>query len=232
MLKKVKYLTASPRHKGEVVYTVLDDRRIIFSGVTKPGSTINFAEDIISNIASQERIEPMAYRWFDLQTHRGYMGRVPGSFKFDELVLAVQEEIEAPPGVILLGHQPGAITVEGWHPLSIPEEVAELFREHIGELDAALKVWTPEEAQRAGYVPTDKHSANPGTCFDLMHIQRNRRELAAQLPLHLRAAAAKFSSSSVTEDWIVVDHEGYPEYLATSQGERYCIWQRDTSQDS
>ncbi len=52
MLKRIGYETASRHYPGEVVYTVLLDT-VIFSGITKPGSTINFAEDIIQNIVSR-----------------------------------------------------------------------------------------------------------------------------------------------------------------------------------
>ncbi|MFC1625350.1 hypothetical protein ACFL1O_00505 [Patescibacteria group bacterium] len=210
MLKKLEYKTASPRSTGIVVYAVLKNKCVIFSGITSPGSTINFAEEIIESIAAQEKIKVTAYRWFDLQTHRGYKSKEPGNFDFDELILVP-------------GHScsQSAIHAEAWRPQSIPREVVNLFKKYIGERDASLKIWTPEDAKQAGYLPTDMHSPTPGNCFDLVNIHNRQRAMATKIPLHLRGITAQFVSPSIIEDWIVVNEEN-----------RYCLWQRDATKNN
>ncbi|OGZ45775.1 MAG: hypothetical protein A3C84_00685 [Candidatus Ryanbacteria bacterium RIFCSPHIGHO2_02_FULL_48_12] len=85
MLKTAKYRIGGLEDSGEVVYAIFNKKRIVFSGITKPGSTINYAEDIIRNIAAIEGIDPLIYQWFDLQTHLGYHSREPGVFSFSKL---------------------------------------------------------------------------------------------------------------------------------------------------
>ena len=85
MLKTAKYRIGGLEDSGEVVYAIFNKKRIVFSGITKPGSTINYAEDIIRNIAAIEGLDPLIYQWFDLQTHLGYHSREPGVFSFSKL---------------------------------------------------------------------------------------------------------------------------------------------------
>lgn len=232
MLKHVQYRTASPRYTGEVVYAILEGSRVVFSGIIKPGSTINFAERIITNISSQEGINPRRYQWYDLQTHLGYQGKEPGIFEFSRLVLGVQEEMEVPLNAIILWYEPGAIHAESWVKEPISPDIQELFAEYIGELPASIKIWQPEEAKQTGYTATEIHSPTPGRCFDIVGIRQRQSALAQELPMHLRGIAAQIISHPVMEALIVVDNQGHPEYLALSQGDRYCVWRRDTSQDS
>lgn len=66
--------------------------------------------------------------------------------------------------------------------------------------------------------------------LSLVGLHQSGRELAASL--ELRGIAWEVFDPSITQNWIVVDHEGYPEHLAASNGDRYCIWQRDTTRDN
>lgn len=89
MLKEAKYHNdgypiVGPEY-GRVTYVIIG-RRCIFSGLDGPGlSTINYAEDIISAITAQEGVDPLRLTFYDLQTRRGYQGKVSGEYEFDEL---------------------------------------------------------------------------------------------------------------------------------------------------
>lgn len=137
-----------PNFHGEgtsrLVYVVLPDRRCIFSGVTRRGtSTINRAEAIIDLIAQREEIDPFTCRWFDLQTYLQYGGESwcphPGEFEFDELILCPNDHrtqdrvIEADEMTVSIGGSPEAFTVDYWKPTPCPPEIVAVFREYIGD---------------------------------------------------------------------------------------------------
>lgn len=131
-LKSVEYRTACHKTRGEAVYVRLRNRIIVFSGIIRFASTINFADYIIANISAQEGISPMDYHWFDLITHLGYKQK-QGTFVFNSLSLEVVKAQKAPPGTILIGHKPGTINAYLWTPCPILPEAERLFKEYIGE---------------------------------------------------------------------------------------------------
>ncbi|KKU48364.1 MAG: hypothetical protein UX68_C0015G0005 [Parcubacteria group bacterium GW2011_GWA2_46_9] len=115
MLKQVQYGTGS--RKGTVVYTI-NGSRCIFSGISGQAalSTINAAEAIVRAIVAQEKVEPLALMFFDLQTRSGYASKGPGQFDFNRL------------DVHVVGHD---ITVVGWITDECSDDDRELFRQYI-----------------------------------------------------------------------------------------------------
>lgn len=231
MLKTAQYLP-----KGTVVYAIVG-RCCYFSGLGPPYkvcSTINAAEDIILAITSQERRRVTGLRFFDLQTHRGYAKLPPGIYELDELIVKMQKPLRAEQGVLVIGWRP--IHVEHFIPAECPPKVLELFREYIGEIDPAVKIWTPDEAERAGYAPTEFHAPNPGRCFEISGLQDESLRLGRQLTPQVIAIAERMLGSSFLDRMaqivIVVDYKGYSEYLKMSEGDRYAVWSRNIASDS
>ncbi len=108
---------------SEVVYTVFDGERCVFSGIT-PGpartSTVNAAEAIITEICKLEGVSLTDYTFYDLQTGVGYQGWhfVGGQFAFDQISFQVSNEMP---------------TDLAWHPDRCPPEVYRAFREQLGK---------------------------------------------------------------------------------------------------
>ncbi len=132
---------------SRVAYAIFPDRRVVFSGITREGtSTINAAESIIQEICRREEIDPYAHRWFDLQTNRQYGdGRFncphPGEFEFNELHFrpnphpGVTQQTDERGQPYTLVSTPEAYCVERWTPVPCPPEVVAAFRECIGDPD-------------------------------------------------------------------------------------------------
>ena len=84
MLKEVKYpcfgfpLEGFPK-EHRVVY-LIKGNLCYFSGIEIGTSTINAAEYIISKICAQEKINPIHFRFFDIQTHLGYETKPSGVY--------------------------------------------------------------------------------------------------------------------------------------------------------
>lgn len=204
MLKHISCPTKGSAHVEEVVYVILEDK-VIFSGITKGGSTINYAEEVVAAISKAESIKPLKYQWFDLQTSLGYSTKVPGSFDFKRLILGVAKRYrKLPKGAVVLGPKPGSVRIERWIPIPCPESIEGLFKKYIAGESTPPKIWTPTEAEKAGYTPTDISSPTSGQCFQYIN-------------LHV---------VGLGEILIVVDHTGYPKYLEKSKGNPYCVWVR------
>ncbi|MFA5070061.1 MAG: hypothetical protein WC528_02165 [Patescibacteria group bacterium] len=115
-LKRVRYEGIRRSGSGEVDYVIIN-RQCTFSALTREAtSTINVAENVIRAIAAQEGISPSRLEFFDLQTHRGYDSKEPGELEYDSLVVDYSKDIR----------------VIDWIPCVCPEEIQELFAEHIG----------------------------------------------------------------------------------------------------
>ncbi len=71
---------------AKVAYLVYR-QTIYFSGITKPGSTINFAEQVVLAICKAEGIRWQDYTFVDVETFRGYPGYAPGSYCIDQLAI-------------------------------------------------------------------------------------------------------------------------------------------------
>ena len=112
MLSQILYSTASPQITGEVVYDIFEDK-CVFSGITRSGSTINSAEEIVERICTLEKKNPDEIRFFDLQTQLGYNKDPSGEFEFDEVMVEDGREI-------------------WWAPTRCPQKIVDLFRHLIG----------------------------------------------------------------------------------------------------
>ena len=73
-----------------VAYVIIG-RDYVFSGLEAPGTTINFAEDIIVLICAAERLDPRRITFYDLQTYRSYISKKPGEYELDKLTLKFGE---------------------------------------------------------------------------------------------------------------------------------------------
>jgi hypothetical protein len=80
-------------------------RQIVFTGLHNGddgprGSTINYAEEVVRAIATQEAIDGRRYTFYDLQTCRGYGGRggeyYRGSYCLNELELSWPQDGNTP----------------------------------------------------------------------------------------------------------------------------------------
>ena len=118
-----KHLTA--RYFGNDIRSVkvsyvVTKRQCIFTATTKHPSSINAAEDIVTQICQAENISPNTHRFFDLQTCRGYSSKEAGEYELDELLISINNE--------------GGIEVKDWKVTSfaLPTE-EERFRPFIGE---------------------------------------------------------------------------------------------------
>jgi hypothetical protein len=100
--KEVEYLSAGgwKNPYNRVAYKVYR-WQIIFSGLSDGDriarcSTINSAENIVLAISDTEGIDPRNYRFYDLQTHRGYTSHKDGEFTFNRLILRWKQGIRKP----------------------------------------------------------------------------------------------------------------------------------------
>ena len=227
MFKIVQHRTASPRYTGKAVYVFLG-KKCVFSGISQPGSTINFVEDLISNICKQENINPKNFEFYDLMTFLGYPGRDPGEFKFTRVTFKLKDGCPVDPE---------------WDYIECPEEVIHIFRSHIGgegkpywmhdhrnkpgserrvraehygkianlllftaaekELeDFPIKVFSPREAQQNGFVLTGPYSSTP----------------------HCLRSMIKLMSSAGGETYIIVDN--HLEGGQQSAFARFAIWSK------
>lgn len=121
-LKKALYKLVT-RKNGEVVYLIIKNK-CIFSGITWPGSTINYAEDIIKVILEQERLNLGSIKFYDLQTHLGYSRKEPGEFDFDYLKLDIRKD---------------TFYVSAWATEKCPDGIKEIFRDFIGTKSSTKK---------------------------------------------------------------------------------------------
>lgn len=243
MLKQAEYecwgwgVPGMPRY-NKVVYVIMENC-CYFSGIEreKRTSTINAAESIIKSIAQQEGVSPMSFRYFDLQTHRGY-DKLPGEYQLDELILekdprgerkggTEEIEIEGEKVLLITGDSYG-FTIGSWRPTECPPDILEIFKEYIGEL--AMKVWTFEEAVKSGYLPTEMHSQNPGGCIEWIRNLKRQQEIYGKLPrdLQIKFGGIFSAPKTIRMDMIVVDQKNH-----VGAGEdRYAVWARDKSQDN
>lgn len=146
MLKEARYKCWGWPFSGfpefnKVVYVIVGSC-CYFSGIErkKRTSTINAAESIIEAIAKQERIPMKEFRFFDLQTHRGYDKR-PGEYEFDELILEenAQGKQEGKINSVKIGGEKALIITQdtqgfivvSWRPSKCSSEILDIFREHI-----------------------------------------------------------------------------------------------------
>ena len=117
MLKTVPYHRTHRNTIASVAYIILRDK-CIFTACqeSSQGSSVNFAEEIIAAIASQETLDPKSLRYFDIKTRMSYgedmtLRPKPGSFEFDE----VMNWWEGP----------------RWSTTVCPKYVSDLFRKYI-----------------------------------------------------------------------------------------------------
>jgi hypothetical protein len=103
---------------NKVIY-LIKDRQCYISGIEseKRTATINAAEDIVMAIAKKEKFDFLNYRFYDLQTQKGYDYFLPGQFQFDELRLV--KDIHG-------------LRVDAWIKSELPKEIFAIFRVHIG----------------------------------------------------------------------------------------------------
>lgn len=216
VLKEATYPLNNGR-PATMVYAVIDGC-CYFSGTAQPGTSINYAENVLQTIARLEHVAVQDLRYFDLQTHQSY-DRHPGEFSFDELKVVVEK---------------GELWVDAWIPAPCPPEIHELFREFIGELDPSAKIWAADEATRAGYVPEQMFSPNAGPCFEYIRVHQGSqtalRKLAAS-SVRLAVQADQLTGGKLHDTLIVVDQEGSPE-IEGSRGYRYGVWRRNTIADN
>ncbi len=201
---------------GTVFYAILGNS-CYFSGINRTGgprsatSTINAAEDIITAIAKQEGIPAKKLQFFDLQTQEGYQ-KLAGVFELDKVVFEVTDD--------------GVVENLSWSAdVPCPPQVQYLFRDLIGDMDPAIKVWSPDEALRSGYAPSGRCSHNNGPCFELAGINKYQEELIEKMSGKARLMFSRLTSA--LKRTIVVDNENHPYYLEVSKGKRYCLWNRD-----
>ncbi len=97
-LKIVGYCgIGDPPNPRNVVAYKRYDRMIVFTGLHDDmdggrGSTCNFAEEIVMAIAENEKIDPIHYTFFDLQTRTSYGDEYElGDYSYDELHLKWEE---------------------------------------------------------------------------------------------------------------------------------------------
>src|SRR3990167_3967397 len=112
------------RHRDAVgkersVAYVIIGRDCVFSGLETPGTTINFAEDIIALICEAEQLDPQQVAFYDLQTHRSYPSKEPGEYELDQLALK-------------FGEGRFGFCVESWTPEAKWPLVLKTFAEEIG----------------------------------------------------------------------------------------------------
>lgn len=116
MLKQVQYrrIGDDVSHVGVVRYMILN-QTCVFSGVTdasKSVSTVNGAECVINAIAEVEKLDPLAFTFFDLQTSRGYRNFSHGQFHFQELTVERKDD---------------RLEVTHWQDTACPPEVVDAF---------------------------------------------------------------------------------------------------------
>ena len=87
--RKIHYAGGSNHREHPVTYIRFGDQ-IIFMGMTRGSSTINYAEEIICLIAKKEGVNPLVVTFFDLQTQQGYSNLQPGQFIINRLVCKYQ----------------------------------------------------------------------------------------------------------------------------------------------
>ncbi len=132
------YPSVGPEY-GEVAYIIIGDccyfTDAIDHGTYSHGltTTINAAEDILTQIATEEGRPIRSLRYFDLQTHLGYQSKRPGQFELSELRLdqCNPDDEETEDGGIVLGSG-FTVNVAGWQDVRAPLEVLQRFRDFIG----------------------------------------------------------------------------------------------------
>jgi hypothetical protein len=111
---------AGDNRSGEVVYQVFGERMCVFSGITSyvdSQATINVPDAVVQAICQEEKVEPDALEFYDLQTHQAYPRLQPGKFSFNR---------------IYLKHKEGEWAAEGWVWTLCPREAIEAFAAYIG----------------------------------------------------------------------------------------------------
>jgi hypothetical protein len=124
MYKRTTYTNPRGTAVG-VAYVILDDQTCVFSALddSTHGSSINYAEEIISAIVAAERINPFSLQFFDLQTstsYRHWCTHEADPFEFDAVMIAPSAQ-----------RKPGFV-VTCWQPAPCPEAVIRLFADLIG----------------------------------------------------------------------------------------------------
>lgn len=124
-LKTVEYRAKGRKEAGRVFYCFFG-KRCVFSAIVPtdiPGNTINSAEAVIAAILGQEEAINLTnffeYSFYDLETHQGYEGHLPGTYFLNRLEL----------GTGIEGH---IIGVAGWKEEHCPEIVFEMFQDFHG----------------------------------------------------------------------------------------------------
>lgn len=154
MLKEANYRCwgyPMPGHPEfhKVVYYI-EGNCCYFSGIERGTSTINAAEDVIQSIAKQEKVALISLRYFDIQTHKGYY-KLPGKYQVNELKFRLGREMTEKETLksiekrfrckVIKSNISGKKsvaecelipTVHTWAKASLPENILELFKEHIG----------------------------------------------------------------------------------------------------
>lgn len=110
-----------------VAYAIFYGNRCVMSAASKgTTSTINRSEDLAEVIVRREQRPLSSLRFYDLQTHTGYVGcykdyfsEITGRFDFNEIVLGYTDY--------------GSLTTKSWNSVDCPPEVISLFRQYIGE---------------------------------------------------------------------------------------------------
>jgi hypothetical protein len=110
------------KNSNKVAYAIVG-KNCYFTGTEKENrmSTINAAEYIIKAITEQEKISVKDYRFFDLQTHRGY-SKAQGVFELDELILDFSKKSTC---------DSSNFVVSMWMPAKCSDEVRKIFQEYI-----------------------------------------------------------------------------------------------------
>jgi hypothetical protein len=136
-----KYLSyaGAAGSEGNIVY-VTEGENIYFSGVNPDAtSTINAAEIIIGLLVKAEGVLPYLTNFFDIQTHRAYPGKQPGTFAIDRLRLqstgdnfTVKEWVPVAMSDDLIAQGLSGVRSRNDLP-GVPESIMEAFRRFIEE---------------------------------------------------------------------------------------------------
>ena len=128
---------------SKVVY-VICDHAVYFSGVEcldELADTIGSVSRVIEAIAKQEQFDATAYRWFDVQTHRGYPDVPAGQSRCYKLTVQISPVSGCVINRIFVVNSDGFIREEvimgdyfwiaSWVPRNLPKDLEPVFAEYI-----------------------------------------------------------------------------------------------------
>lgn len=178
MLKRSKYpndghlVDSSLPEFNEVAYLIVQ-KKCYFTGLSRGASTINNAERIIVAIAKQEEVLFVNFRYFDIQTYKGYHRYFPGEYEVNELIFDVAREmtetevyeqlnIDKESGYEVLGDWKQTIeeceyipSVSRWKSAFLSADVLKSFKQYIGVEIKSLYPIVSQESEGL-YIAGDK----------------------------------------------------------------------------